>query len=133
MFIRLLLISGLIAMGLTALIYIRFMVPGMDVTTVPPVQQVTLPDGVTASADEVVSVHGTIDRTGTSLLGKQQVLLTDSAGTTAIMATFVVGYPLTGMNAGDTITVLGIWQPMEANHEAIPVVVGTMTDCMTAY
>lgn len=131
MFKRLLIVSGLLAFALTGLVYSRFMVPKVDVGTVQPVQAVSLPVVPTARDGAVVTVHGIIDRTGTTLLGKREVLLTDSGGTVAVMCTFVIGKPTDEVKAGDAITVRGVWHPIDANGRHVPEFLGKMTDCLT--
>jgi hypothetical protein len=130
MFKRLLLISGLLAFVATAFIYKRFMLPEVDVTTMDVASSHVLPDEVRAGEGHIVSVAGVVDRTGTTMLGKREVLLTDEAGAIAVFCTFVVGEPQTAVNAGDNVTVKGVWHPMEQNNPGVPVVIGRLTDCI---
>lgn len=130
MFKRLLLISGLLALVATAFIYKRFMLPEVDVVTTDVASSHVLPDEIGAGEGHIVSITGVVDRTGTTMLGKREVLLTDEAGAVAVFCTFVVGEPQTTVNAGETITVKGVWHPMGQNNTGVPVVVGRLTDCI---
>ncbi|MCF8258714.1 MAG: hypothetical protein K9J06_14255 [Flavobacteriales bacterium] len=131
MFKRLFLISGILAMGLTALVYYTLMVSKVDVSSAMEVQSVVLPGKIGAVEGDVVVIQGFIDRTGTTILGKREVLLTDGTGTVAVFCTFVIGEPQAAVKAGDTVTVKGVWYPIVQNNPGVPVVVGRITDCIS--
>lgn len=131
MFKRLLILSGLISLMLTAFVYWRFMVPTVDVQDLPAMQSMKLTAEVSAADDAVIAVEGIIDRTGTTLLGKREVLLTDSAASVAVMCTFVFGEPGIDVKPGQRIAVKGVWRAIPPNTlQTVPVVLGQLTDCV---
>lgn len=128
MFKRLFLISGLLALGLTVLVYFRFMVPRVDVTVMEPVLSAQLASGFTASEGDVVELYGTVDRSGTSMLGKREVILRDSDGVAMVMVTLVLGESGHDLGPGQEVKVKGVWHPNVANNVGSKLVLGTMSD-----
>jgi hypothetical protein len=130
MFKRLFIISGLVAMALTAFIYLRLMVPMVDVSQIHSGQEFALPEDIDAVEHQVVSIRGSIGQIGTTLLGKSEALLVDTGGNVAVMCTFVLGQSADRINTGGTIVVKGVWHPIRADQSVSPKVLGSLSDCI---
>lgn len=130
MFKRLFIISGLVAMAITGFVYVRFMLPRVDVSVIETAHEFSVHDPIDATENEVVRIKGIVDRTGSTLLGKCEVLLTDSAGDVAVMCTFVLEQSTQELPLGGTIVVKGVWHPLQLDTDLKPLVRGRMTDCI---
>lgn len=130
MFKRILFLSGILSVALTALVYFKWMVPKVDVVQIDPVASFRLPDFETVEEGSIVTVQGFANRSGTTLLGKQKVLLADSAGQVLVMCTFVVTASGVEPGKGTLLKVKGVWHPFSENNPGSPVVIGHMTDCV---
>ncbi len=130
MFKRVLLISGVLSLLLTALVYFKWMVPKVDVVPLKPVASFRLPEVDRVEEGSIVTVQGFIDRSGTTLLGKREALLADSAGQVLVMCTFVVTATGVEPGKGTLLKVKGVWHPFSENNPGSPVVIGHMTDCV---
>jgi hypothetical protein len=130
MFKRILLLSGVLSVVLTALVYFKWMVPKVDVVPLNPVAWFRLPDFETVEEGSIVTVQGFANRSGTTLLGKQEVLLADSAGQVMVMCTFVVGATAVDPSERTLLKVKGVWHPFGENNSSFPVVLAEMTDCV---
>ncbi len=130
MFKRILLLSGILSVALTALVYFKWMVPKVDVVQMDAVASFRLPDFESVQEGSIVTVQGFADRSGTILLGKQEVLLADSAGQVMVMCTFVPGTSAVDQSARVLLKVKGVWHPFGKNNSSFPVVLAQMTDCV---
>jgi len=134
LFKRLFLVSGLLAIIATGIVYYAAILPDVDVLTVPSVHTIAL-DGTslpTANTGEVVTLHGHVARMGRTLLGKTEMFLTDSTGRKAIFCAFAIGHPAQMPLQGDTLTVKGVWQQVPpAVVDTVPVVLGMISDAVS--
>lgn len=131
LFKRLLLVSGLLSIIATGVIYYTAILPDVDVLPLPSAHTLALDDTAAPaiSTGQIVTVQGHALRMGRTLLGKTEMFLTDSSGRKMVFCAFAIGHPAQLPAQGDTVTVKGVWKQVPgAVVDTVPVVLGMIED-----
>lgn len=129
MFKKLLFLSLLISVLLTAWVYKNHISPQVDVTAVETTAAFIM-DGLIAAAEgDVIGLEGKISGAGMNLLGKPELSLSDSSGKRLVLVTLVSGHPSDMLTVGAMIAVKGVWEPIGAS-DSIMTIPGRLTDAV---
>jgi hypothetical protein len=129
MFKKLLFVSLLISVLLTAWFYLNWIRPRVDVTAVEASAAFSMDGQMEADENDVILLHGKISGAGMNLLGKPELSLSDSSGMRMVPVTLVSGHPSDMLIVGTMITVKGLWEPIGAS-DGVMTIPGRLTDAI---
>lgn len=109
------------------------MLPDVDVRTVESKATWTINELPLVKVENgaTVVIQGVASIFGTTILGKTELFLIDSATGLGVFCSFVFGEPKIPFTAGNTIAVKGVWQNINPNTLGRDgPIIGSLNDCI---